>query len=248
MIKTLGILLPDDGPDDYEWYALNGEAVPGDGTLPRIAVGKVESDGHHEPAALTALGAVARLAPVGERLVRGHGAQVLVWACTSGSFIGGLDWARDQTAELEAALGVPVTSTALAFLQALVALGESKVDLLSPYPEEVTERLVRFLEEGGVTVVHCKALDCPYAADSNQLDIVAAVEAFGREHPSSTNTLLVPDTAVNTLSRLDSMAGQVGRPVLTANQVSLWAGLGLLDGAEVPVRYLRQLASRRKQC
>lgn len=239
----LGILLPDDGPDDYEWYELDGEAVPGQGTLPRIVVGKIPSDGHHEPEALTALGSVARLAPVGEWLVREQGAGVVVWACTSGSFIGGLAWAREQSAQLERVLGVPVTSTALAFQEALAALGERRADLLSPYPEDVTERLVRFLDESGVTVERREALDCPYAADSNRLDIVAAVGEFGRAKPGGETPLLVPDTAVNTLRRLEAMASQAGRPLLTANQVTLWAGLKRLGWTSAPACYLRQLAT-----
>lgn len=237
---SLGILLPDDGPDDYEWYGLDRRPPP-DGELPRIAVGRIPSDGHHEPAALTALGAVARLAPVGETLVRDHGARAVVWACTSGSFIGGLGWARDQACALERALGVPVTSTALAFLEALSALGERRVDLLSPYPPDVTDRLVGFLAEGGVTVGRLEALDCPYAADSNRLDILEAVRAFG---PGSVATpLLVPDTAVNTLALLEALARVAGRPVLTANQVSLWAGLRRLGWTTAPARYLQRLAA-----
>jgi len=57
---TLGILLPDDGPTDYEWHALNRSAACLAGELPAIEVGRVPSDGHHEHAALTALCAPGR--------------------------------------------------------------------------------------------------------------------------------------------------------------------------------------------
>lgn len=240
--QCLGILLPEDGPTDYEWYGLGtpGASVAAD--LPRIEVGKIPSDGHHEPAALTALGAVDRLSPVGEALIRRSGAQAVVWACTSGSFIGGLAWARAQADALGRALGVPVTSTALAFHEALSALGQRRVDLLSPYPEDVTRRLVRFLGEGGVEVGHLEVLDCPYAADSHRLDITEAVRTFGRDHGESGVPLLVPDTAVNTLRWLATMNRQAGRVVLTANQVSLWAGLKRLRWPRMPERYLECLA------
>ena len=124
----LGILLPEDGPTDYEWYELGPASDTED--LPRIEVGKVPSDGHHEPAALMALGATDRLSPVGEGLVSEKGPRAVVWACTSGSFIGGLAWARAQAGELENRLGVPVTSTALAFLEALSAQGLEKDTLV----------------------------------------------------------------------------------------------------------------------
>ncbi|GAA0633198.1 aspartate/glutamate racemase family protein [Halomonas beimenensis] len=217
----LGILLPDDGPEDYEWYDLAARTDEG---LPAIAVGGVASDGHHAPAALMALGAPERLEPVGRQLVD-EGAEALVWACTSASFIGGLAWARDQAASLERALGVPVTSTALAFLEALDAMGHWRVDLLSPYPDDVTLRLVSFLREGGVSVREAKALDCPYATDSHAADILDELRRFCADHPSVSIPLLVPDTAVNSLSLLDAMRREARRPVLTANQVTLWAGV-----------------------
>ncbi|PRY73680.1 aspartate racemase/maleate isomerase family protein [Halomonas ventosae] len=233
----LGIMLPDDGPDDYEWYSL-GDEVPG---LPRIRVGKVPSDGHHAPAALLALGAVERLAPPGERLVDEAGARAVVWACTSASFIGGLEWAREQNEALASRLGVPVTSTALAFLDALAALGHARVDLLSPYPDDVTLRLVSFLREGGVSVVNDKALDCPYATDSHRADLGAEVRRFCARYPDASRPLLVPDTAVNSLFLREVLSRETGRELLTANQVTLWAGLRRL-GADLPEGLLGPLA------
>lgn len=235
----LGILLPDDGPDDYEWYTL-GDEVAG---LPRIRVGKVPSDGHHAPAALLALGEVERLAPVGRRLVEEGGAEAVVWACTSASFIGGLDWAGEQSAALASRLGVTVTSTALAFHEALAALGHTRVDLLSPYPDDVTLRLVSFLREGGVTVVNDKALDCPYAADSHRADLVAEVRRFCARYLDPSRPLLVPDTAVNSLLLREALSREAGRALLTANQVTLWAGLRRLGDARLPEGLLGPLAS-----
>ncbi|MCL7942210.1 hypothetical protein M8009_18175 [Halomonas sp. ATCH28] len=235
----LGILLPDDGPDDYEWYTLGDEM----GGLPRIQVGKVQSDGHHALAALLALGDVERLVPMGRTLVEEGGAQAMVWACTSASFIGGLDWAREQRTSLASRLGVPVTSTALAFHEALAALGHERVDLLSPYPDDVTLRLVSFLREGGVSVVNDKALDCPYAADSHRADLCAEVRRFCARYPDASRPLLVPDTAVNSLFLREALSRETGRELLTANQVTLWAGLRRLGGARLPERLLGTLAS-----
>ncbi|MFQ3788501.1 hypothetical protein [Halomonas sp. A29] len=236
--QCLGILLPEDGPSDYEWYGLDRRES---GELPSIEVGKVISDGHHEHAALMSLGAIERLAAVGEGLVKDRGAQAVVWACTSGSFIGGLKWSLTQSRELSRWLGVPVTSTALAFRDALEALRYRRVDLLSPYPPDVTEQLVRFLQDGGVTVVNHEVLDCPYAADSHRLDIVAAVRDFAKRHGSD-DPILVPDTAINTLELVEMLNREAGRAVLTANQVSLWAGLRLLERQVGPARYLQALA------
>ncbi|WP_275287683.1 hypothetical protein [Halomonas elongata] len=238
-LSRLGILLPDDGPDDYEWYAPG--RLEGGSRLPRIDVGGIPSDGHHTPAALLALGATERLLPVGEKLVHRQGVGALVWACTSGSFIGGLSWASRQADTLEEALGVPVTSTALAFREALEVLDCRSLDLLSPYPDDVTLRLVSFLRECGVEVVHSHALDCPYAADSNAADILSEVRRFAAAHRSS-RPLMVPDTAVNSLALRPVLCREADREVLTANQVTLWAGLRRLEET-LPKALLGPLAS-----
>lgn len=243
MPQCLGILLPEDGPPDYEWYGLHRRFATASDELPVIEVGKIASDGHHEHTALMALGATDRLAAVGETLVKEHGAQAVVWACTSGSFIGGLEWSFAQSRELAQWLGVPATSTALAFRDALAALEQKRVDLLSPYPPEVTEQLVQFLRDSGVMIDNIRVLDCPYAADSHRLDIVAAVRDFAAEHGSVHHPLLVPDTAINSLELVEAMNREAGRTVLTANQVSLWAGLRLLQRPAGPARYLQALAT-----
>lgn len=234
----LGVLLPEDGPPDYEWYGLDRRPCFQPGGAPRIEVGQVVSDGHHAREALLSLGATERLSPMGEALVREHGAQAVVWACTSGSFIGGLEWAKAQSRDLSARLGVPVISTALAFREAILALGYRQVDLLSPYPKGVTQQLVTFLTDSDVQVGTVKILDCPYAADSHEVDLVHEVRTFCDAHASEANPLLVPDTAINSLELVEALNRVTGRAVLTANQVSLWAGLGLIEWPHLPARYL----------
>jgi maleate cis-trans isomerase len=44
--------------------------------------------------------------------------------------------------------------------------------------------------------------------------------------------VLLPDTALHTIGLLDALDARVGKPVLTANQVSIWQGLRLA-GADV---------------
>ena len=47
--------------------------------------------------------------------------------------------------------------------------------------------------------------------------------------------MLLPDTALHTIGLLDALDARVGKPVLTANQVSVWQGLRLA-GADAPRR------------
>ena len=75
------------------------------------------------------------------------GPRVLAYACTSGSFIGGH---RNQRALVEAmvAAGAPdAVTTSGALLEALTALGVTRLGVATPYDAAVTERLHAFLDE-----------------------------------------------------------------------------------------------------
>jgi maleate isomerase len=224
----LGIILPDDGPQRYEWYDLADWLAAR--RLPRDLVGVAGSacDGRHIEASLRQAGAPETLASPGRDLAA-RGARAVVWACSSGSFIGGLAWAEAQAADLAAAAGRPATSTALALVQALGHLGAEQVDLLSPYPEPVTQRLIGFLAEAGLRTGATRSLDCAQSADSHALDLDAVLAA----QPPGTRPLLLPDTAIDTLHRLPALEAQAGRPVVTANQATLWAGLRLIGAPTV---------------
>jgi maleate isomerase len=226
----LGVILPDDGPQDYEWYALAGWfAERGLDPEPAVQVAGSGCDGRHTEASLRRTGSLGVLTPPARQLAEA-GADALVWACTSGSFIGGRAWAEAQAEGLAEASGLPATSTALALVDAVRALGAGSVDLLSPYPADVTHRLTAFLAAFGIACADVRHLDCPSSTESHRLDLSVRVG----EMPGSSRPLVIPDTAVNSLHRLDALEAAAGRPVVTANQASLWAGLRLA-GASGPI-------------
>ena len=45
---------------------------------------------------------------------------------------------------------------------------------------------------------------------------------------------MIPDTAINTLAILPRLMARAGRPVITANQASLWHALACLDPGSTP--------------
>ena len=57
--------------------------------------------------------------------------------------------------------------------------------------------------------------------------------ACAADHPAA-EAVLIPDTAMHTLFILDDLEQAVGKPVLTANQVTVWKGLDLAGAAAEP--------------
>lgn len=168
----------------------------------------------------------------GARELRGLGVKAAVWACTSGSFVFGWDGAAQQVAGVREAAGVPASSTSFAFVHAAQALGVTRVAVAATYPADVAERFVAFLAHAGIEVVALSCRGIVTAAEVGTLgrdEVLAFVAA--NDHPDA-EAVLVPDTALHTVAWLDELEARVGKPVLTANQVSVWEGLRLASGPE----------------
>ena len=224
---TLGVIVPDDGPFDYEWYRL-------DRWLPAHGLGHVtvhtegsQADGYMNPESLAQTGSHDALRAPARRLAE-RGAGALVWACTSGSFIGGLRCAREQTEWLRCETGLPATSTSIALAEAAKRVGAGEIDLLCTYTAPVAAVLVGLLEASGLEVRHWRALEAAHSEDSVAVPVERAVNEFHRAYPSAVRPLLVPDTSCNTLDLVERLEADLGRPVITANAASLWHGLRLL--------------------
>jgi maleate cis-trans isomerase len=231
--QVLGWIKPDDGVRfdagvaEYECFGLDAWLRARDVAGVRVVVETSEADNGHGVTQLLRTGESGRLRRPAHRLAAA-GAGVLCWACTSGSFVGGAAWSRDQLAALTAETGLPATSASLALAEAVRALRATEVDLLSPYPGPLTDVLRAFLSACGVGVRAVAALGCEAGADSHRLDLHAAVAGFAPRLGAPAVPLMIPDSAVNTLELVAQLESHLGRPVVTANQATLWQGLRLL--------------------
>ena len=115
-------------------------------------------DRTHYPDPLRAIGAIENLR-YPTRSMRPLAVHSGMWSSTSASFIGGMQWSLDQAAALSDILGAPVSSTSLAFVGALRALGVDRVAVLASYPREVTRAFRRFLGEADIFVSDFVHLD-----------------------------------------------------------------------------------------
>lgn len=167
------------------------------------------------------------LAGAGE--LRPHNVAVCLWACTSASFAFGVEGAQRQAQDLVDALGIPASSTSLAFLSASKALGLKRVAVAATYPEELSSAFRAFLETGGVEVIH---MGCLGVWTGDEVALIERDEvlrfACANDHPEA-EAVLIPDTALHTVDFLPELEAAVGKTVLTANQVTMWEALRLAN-------------------
>ncbi|WP_217177348.1 aspartate/glutamate racemase family protein [Streptomyces sp. AC495_CC817] len=182
----------------------------------------------HRVDALREMGAPERLA-AGCEALRLSGAEAVVWACTSGSFVHGYEGAHDQIRTLARTAGLPASSTSFAFAHAAREVGATRVAVAATYPDDVAGLFVDFLAAAGIEVLSVRGAGIITAAEVGTwtLDDVLAL-ARAADHPDA-DALLLPDTALHTVSHIPTLEKELGKPVLTANQVTVWEALRLAD-------------------
>lgn len=182
----------------------------------------------HRVDALREMGSPERLAAGVEQL-RLTGADAVVWACTSGSFVHGWDGAQQQVRSLAMAAGMPASSTSFAFVHAVREMGASRVAVGATYPDDVAALFSGFLRTGGIEVTGVRSFGIITAAEVGtwgEAELFALARAA--DHPDA-ELLLLPDTALHTAAHIPDLEKDLGKPVLTANQVTVWEGLRLAD-------------------
>ncbi|WP_405537260.1 decarboxylase [Streptomyces sp. NBC_00075] len=180
----------------------------------------------HRVDALLEMGSPDRLAAGVEEL-RLCGAEAVVWACTSGSFVYGWEGAHDQVRDLARAAGMPASSTSFAFVHAVRELGVRRVAIGATYPADVAELFAEFLGAAGVEVTGVRGAGIVTAAEVGEWT-EEDVRALAQESDApEAEALLLPDTALHTVSHIEKLESQLEKPVLTANQVTVWEALRL---------------------
>ncbi len=219
---VIGLLYPGyAAEDDFPLLAARS-ATPATAALVHTSLGE---DAHRVDALLD-LGASNRLLD-GVRRLAGSNPDSVMWACTSGSFVFGWEGARAQVEAVALASGKPASSTSFAFVAALHAIEAARVTVIATYPRDVADHFVAFLERAGTDVLALHPLGIPTAEQAGHVDRETVLQAAVSGNHQSADAVLLPDTALHTAAFLDELETAVGKPVLTANQVTFWCGLAL---------------------
>ena len=232
----LGFIYPA-GSGDQEYYQFADE-VDGAVRILMLSTRLWGDDKDHDIECLLKTGGIEQLASAGEKFAN-LSVDSVMWACTSGSFVGGVAWARDQARAIEAASNAPSSVTSLAIVEALRALGVRRLAIMASYPVQVATRLGDFLIESDFEVVNLHALEFLSGWDAGRLPAAtmqAAIQAADRDDAEA---VVVPDTAIPTLHYLAQLESELDKPVISANQATLWKSVRLANSQMRPTQYGR---------
>jgi maleate isomerase len=148
---------------------------------------------------------------------------VVIYACTSGSFVDGAAGEEVLRRTMEDAGAPAARTTSGALIAALKVLGVTRLAIATPYVEPVTRRLVAYLAEHGVSTVSSEGLGL--LGNIWRVTYSQVVEIVRAADDPAAEALFISCTNVPTYDLIEPLEQALGKPVLTANQVTMWAAL-----------------------
>ncbi len=150
-----------------------------------------------------------------------RGALAVAYGCTSGSYVLGPEGDAAIIEEMRAASGVPATTTSSAVVEALRVLGAQSVAVLSPHIDDLNERLRVYLEAAGFGVAALVGLNLRCDIESVEPAKTCEIVESQVDRPYA-DAVFVSCTGMRTAAIIDDLEASLGKPVVTANQATLW--------------------------
>ncbi len=152
---------------------------------------------------------------------------VILFACTVGSFLGNEDRHSELSEALTRATGIESVTMTSAVLEAVQSVGMKRVTLISPYPEGTGIKERQFLERSipGLTVVSMKHLGIISSFEKNLIPYSTTYRLAKEMVTLETDGLFLSCSALRTIEIIEPLEKELGIPVVTSTQAGLWACL-----------------------
>jgi maleate isomerase len=159
---------------------------------------------------------------------------VVVFGCTSAGALRGNDYDTELCERISELTGAPTVSTIGAVRAAIQASGATRIGVITPYVEELNEKIRASIEAEGTQVAAITGLgitDNFEIAEIGHDEIVAfAVRALGQlAAEASIDLVFASCTNFGAMAARPAIAGRLGLPVVTSNQAVLEAAVARLQ-------------------
>ena len=159
--------------------------------------------------------------PAGARMLSHAKVDAIMFGCTSGSLYGGLGYDQQIVSQITAEVNLPASTTSTAAIDAFRALGIERIAVATPYQSWVDKLERKFFEESGVKVINIKGLGMG-GTDVWELHPETLYRFARAQDRKEADALFLSCMGLRTLEVLPKLELDLGKPVLSSNQVSLW--------------------------
>ncbi|WP_199041893.1 maleate cis-trans isomerase family protein [Glycomyces salinus] len=166
--------------------------------------------------------------------------EVVAYLCSSGSFVNGIDYERSLVKAICDAGAPDAVTTSGALAEVLHQLDVRRISVLTPYDAELTAKLHDFLTELNVETLSSDHLGLGGGIWKVNYRTIAE-RIIAANHPDA-EAIFVSCTNLPTYDLIEPLEAILGKPVLTANQLTMWACLKRMNLPKVgPGEWLREV-------
>ena len=153
--------------------------------------------------------------------------EVILYACTSGSFLSGPGREDEIGDMIQRWSGVPAYTTAGSVIRGLKALQAKRVFMLTPYPDDIHAQEIEFLQFRGVIVDGHDTFRCADTVKIRDItsEAVAARVLEHRAQASRCDAVFISCTNLLTMDQIGHLEQALGVPVTSSNHCTLWTAL-----------------------
>jgi pimeloyl-ACP methyl ester carboxylesterase/maleate cis-trans isomerase len=234
-------------PDGSGWRARIGVLTPDDDAVPESEFWTMAPDGVSVHAARVPLASLEKYSdPPGpddgvDRLAR-LPLDSIVLAFTTTSYLLGAKGEQELKARLERrSKGTPVLMPTMAATEAFHALKVRRIAVFHPpwFTDDAVKKGVAYFESQGFEVVHASHMKplrgVPHPNLGSDVSPAELYEFVRKHTPANAQCIFIAGNGFRTIGAIATLEEDLGRPVLTGNQVAFWYALRLAGvAAEVP--------------
>lgn len=149
--------------------------------------------------------------------------EAYVYGCTSGSFIRGITGERELVHAMSTAGCAPAFTTSGGLLGLTRALGASSIAMATPYDDAITAQCAAFFAEAGIHLMSNANL----GLDGRiwEVSYAETYELVRRADSDRADIVIISCTNLPTFDILDALEEDLGKPVISANQATIWTVL-----------------------
>lgn len=150
---------------------------------------------------------------------------IIIFACTSGSFVGGIEWENKLTKKIMSLTSIKAITTSGAVVGALREMKSKKIVMATPYIPELNELEKSFFELKGFKILNSKCLGLCENTKIGSLSPEVAYKLAKEVYLPESDAIFISCTDFRTIEIIEKLETDLDIPVITSNQASIWAAL-----------------------
>lgn len=158
-------------------------------------------------------------------MYKDYDADLVVFGCTSGSCIKGYGFDKECIERIERASGWPGLTTSTAVLEAFQALGLRRTVVMTPYPEDTNQAEKKFLEDNGLEVTSITGVGFNRVGEFSHPSKYFLYRKAKELKTEGAEVFFLSCMGLATMELVEILEEDLGMPVITSHQASLWACL-----------------------